>query len=44
MKKHIIFLTFLLFLCSFTFAQKELTLEKVTVVSRHITLKFSQFM
>lgn len=34
-KTNIIFLFLLLFLCSFTFAQKELTLEKVTVVSRH---------
>lgn len=35
MKKHIIFLPLLLFLCSSIFAQKELVLEKVTVVSRH---------
>ena len=34
-KQHIIFLFLLLFLCSFALAQKELTLEKVTVVSRH---------
>lgn len=34
-KTNIIFLFFLLFLCTSTFAQKELTLEKVTVVSRH---------
>lgn len=35
MKKNIIFLFLLLFLSSPIFAQKELTLEKVTVVSRH---------
>lgn len=35
MKKHIIFLPLLLFLYSSIFAQKEFTLEKVTVVSRH---------
>lgn len=35
MKKHIIFLPLLLFLYSSIFAQKELVLEKVTVVSRH---------
>lgn len=35
MKKHIIFLSLLLFLYSSIFAQKELVLEKVTVVSRH---------
>lgn len=34
-KQHIIFLSLLLFIGSFAFAQKELSLERVTVVSRH---------
>ena len=34
-KLRIFFITLLLFVCSVVFAQKDLTLEKVTVLSRH---------
>lgn len=34
-KYRIIIITLLLFVCSFVFGQKNLTLEKVTIVSRH---------